>query len=461
MGQNHTQSMGNQLLWRLFLRQLLFVTVLNLVLYAVVSFGMVAWVEESIRDVAVVVEEQGLPTSHTIPWLEANLVSFTYLDRPAEGVRLEEKLPFPHESTKKGLRNYSDYVYSVEFHGVDTDYALTMDLENFDILYRLTSLVVLSLETCFLMFNLFGNNQTVRQTFRPIQDLAATATMLNSLDHLSKHEMELLAGELDKINATHLDTRISLPSTHRELKSIALAINSMLDRVTEAYDAQMRFVSDASHELRTPIAVIQGYSSMLDRWGKSDPAILQESISAIREESKSMELLMEQLLFLARGDNQSQAVKNERLNLTDLAKEVIREEEMLDPSRTLISVLEKEFQVEGDMGLLKQLLRILVDNSLKYTTAEGRVWLKLIDRDTMVEVVVQDEGMGIPAKSLPHIFQRFYRTDVSRTRETGGTGLGLSIATWIASQHNTWFEVTSREEIGTRISFKLPLVEEL
>ena len=98
----------------------------------------------------------------------------------------------------------------------------------------------------------------------------------------------------------------------------------------------MRFVSDASHELRTPIAVIQGYAALLDRWGKSDPEALQESIDAIRGEAASMERLVEQLLFLARGDNDSQPVKKELLDLTDLAGEVLREEEMIHPERTFL-----------------------------------------------------------------------------------------------------------------------------
>ena len=100
---------------------------------------------------------------------------------------------------------------------------------------------------------------------------------------------------------THLDNRIDLPGTQKELRALAQAINAMLDRLNKAYTAQARFVSDASHELRTPIAVIQGYASLLDRWGKDDPQARQEAIDAIRAESKSMEQLVEQLLFLARG----------------------------------------------------------------------------------------------------------------------------------------------------------------
>ncbi|MFQ7856883.1 MAG: histidine kinase dimerization/phospho-acceptor domain-containing protein [Flavonifractor plautii] len=152
-----------------------------------------------------------------------------------------------------------------------------------------------------LVTNLFKNAGSIKKVLRPIQELAATAAKLNQVERMSPEELKALAGKLDEINATHLDRRIDLPGTQKELKTLAQAINAMLDRINEAYRSQMRFVSDASHELRTPIAVIQGYANLLNRWGKDDPATRQEAIDAIRQEADSMKELVEQLLFLARG----------------------------------------------------------------------------------------------------------------------------------------------------------------
>ena len=277
------------------------------------------------------------------------------------------------------------------------------------------------------------------------------------MTHMSRQELEALAGELEKINAKHLDSRIDLPATQKELRALAQAINAMLDRINKAYSAQMRFVSDASHELRTPIAVIQGYAALLDRWGKDDPEALQESIHAIRSEAKAMEELVEQLLFLARGDNDTQPVKPVAFDLTALAGEVLREEEMIHQDRTFLPRWgEAPIPVRADQGLIKQVMRILMDNSVKYSPPDGRIYLRVTTQEGYARVTVQDEGMGISPQGIPHIFDRFYRTDQSRDRRTGGTGLGLSIAKWIVDRHGGWFEVVSREGVGTRISFLLP-----
>ena len=317
--------------------------------------------------------------------------------------------------------------------------------------------ILLTVQIISLIANLFRNAGTIRRTLRPIQELAATAARLNSMTHMSRRELEALAGELSKINATHLDSRIDLPGTQKELKTLAKAINDMLDRVNAAYSAQMQFVSDASHELRTPIAVIQGYAALLDRWGKDDPEARQEAIDAIRSESDAMERLVEQLLFLARGDNDTQPIRPQLMDLTAVAEDVLREEQMIHPERAFLARWQGPVVVRADPGLVKQVMRILMDNSVKYSGPEGRVYLRVSAQKGYARVTVQDEGMGIVPQAIPHIFDRFYRTDSSRARQTGGTGLGLSIARWIVDRHGGWFEVVSREDVGTRITFVLPL----
>ena len=120
---------------------------------------------------------------------------------------------------------------------------------------------------------------------------------------------------------------------------------------------------------------------------------------------------------------------------------------------------EDPVSIYADPGLIKQVLRILMDNSLKYSPPNGRIYLRVSSHQGYVRLTVQDEGMGILPDGIPHIFDRFYRTDQSRDRKTGGTGLGLSIAKWIIERHGGWLEVVSRPEAGTRITAVLPAVQ--
>jgi len=462
-----TAARDSSLVFRLnsgfFLRQLGIFLVMDLLLVLMALVGLVFYAENRCADVAALVAERGVPTADAIPWMEASDYTIAPLDRAPEGYELPAFSWLPlRDETKDGLRrwNLSSY-YTVELPNGGKPYAVRVELAGiFRTLYW-AGAALLVCQGLSLLTNLFRNNRSIRKVLRPIQDLAATAARLNSTAHMSRRELENLAGELDKINAKHLDSRIDLLATQKELRGVAQAINDMLDRVNRAYTAQMRFVSDASHELRTPIAVIQGYAALLDRWGKSDPEALQESIDAIRSEAAAMERLVEQLLFLARGDNDSQPVKKERLDLTRLAGEVLREEEMIHPDRLFLPRWEEDpVPVFADPGLMKQLMRVLMDNSVKYSGQGDKVYLRVSENQGYARVTVQDEGIGIPPEGIPHIFERFYRADQSRDRKTGGTGLGLSIAKWIVDRHGGWFEVVSRVDVGTRITFVLPLCEE-
>ena len=444
-----------------FLRQLGIFLVMDLLLLVLAVSGIFIYAENRCADVVSLVNQRGVPTEDALPWMEASDYTITPLDREPYGDNTAAgAFPlFPNRQETQGGRRAWDLssYYTIEMPNDRQPYAVTVDTSGiFKSLYW-AGVVILVCQGLSLISNLFRSNRSIRKVLRPIQDLAATAARLNSMTHMSKREIESLAGELDKIDAAHLDSRVDLPPTQKELRSLAQSINEMMDRVNQAYSAQMRFVSDASHELRTPIAVIQGYAALLDRWGKSDPEALQESIDAIRGEASSMERLVEQLLFLARGDNDSQPVKMEPLDLTLLAGEVLQEEEMIHPERAFLPRWgEDPISIYADPGLMKQVLRILMDNSLKYSPPQGRVYLRVTRTGGHVRLTVQDEGMGIPPEGIPHIFERFYRTDQSRDRKTGGTGLGLSIAKWIVERHGGWFEVVSRPDVGTRITVVLP-----
>jgi len=324
-------------------------------------------------------------------------------------------------------------------------------------------IVLIVIELFMLLSGLGKSRRMTRDALRPLAELTETAQSINKQtrkgDVRSAAQLRDLAGKLDSINAQRLETRISIDSPQNELSGLAEAINGMLDRINESYNSQVRFVSDASHELRTPIAVIQGYANMLDRWGKNDEKVLQESIQTIKSEAQNMKVLVEQLLFLARGDNDSMRLNIETINICAIASEVIHETEMIAPSHMISLKADEDIYIHGDTQLIKQALRILMDNSIKYSPEKESVQVTISIEDNKVKISVSDNGIGIPPKDLPYIFDRFFRADDSRTRKTGGSGLGLSIAKWIIERHGGSVEVVSREDIGTRITLTLDAVK--
>lgn len=343
--------------------------------------------------------------------------------------------------------------------GKDT-YDIAVPLGTFFYYFRICFVILLIMELFSLISQTGKNRRLVKKTLDPIEELTAAANSLNQVgNQFDPHTMAAIAGKLAGINATKLDTRIQVGETQEELKNLAFAINNMLDRIDQSYRGQVRFVSDASHELRTPISVIQGYANLLDRWGKNDEKTLQESITAIKDEAANMKDLVEELLFLARGDNNTIQLQLESFNLGALAAEVIHETEMIDSTHHFDARL-LDSQVKADRSLIKQALRILVDNAIKYTNAGGHITVTVESAGDFVKLSVTDDGIGISPEIVPQIFDRFYRADESRTRATGGAGLGLSIAKWISTRHGGHMEVLSREGIGTKVMLALPVLIE-
>lgn len=259
------------------------------------------------------------------------------------------------------------------------------------------------------------------------------------------------------ISMKDMNTRLDVKGSKDELKDLAKTFNDMLDRMQISFEQQNRFVSNASHELRTPIAVIQGYANLLDRWGKEDKDVLEESITAIKAESENMKDLVEKLLFLARSDKNTQKVEISEFESKDLIEELVRETELITDKHQIINENIAELKLKGDRKLLKEALRIFIDNSIKYTPEGGSIKINSYILKKQLVIEIEDTGMGISKEDLPHIFDRFYRTDKSRTKESGGTGLGLSIAKWIILRHKGTIEVQSRLGSGTKISILLPL----
>ena len=293
-------------------------------------------------------------------------------------------------------------------------------------------------------------NAHLKEILKPLDELAKKADELSRLE-FGENKYQRLENAISQLEADE-SSRLSLGD--RDLLGIEAAINNLLVRIRESNRQQARFVNDASHELRTPIAVISGYADMLARWGKDDEKVLDEAISAIRTESARMKHLVEQLLFLARGDAGRTQLTKEPVQPDELMREAYEECLMIDEKHIYrFNPGLPETSIQADTGLLKQAVRILLDNAAKYTKEGDEILLSTGLQEGRPYLQVQDTGIGMAEADVPHMFERFYRADEARSFE--GTGLGLSIAKWIVDKHGGYFEITSREEIGTRIRIVL------
>ncbi len=259
----------------------------------------------------------------------------------------------------------------------------------------------------------------------------------------------------DTLSAANLSNRINVANTKTELQELAVVINSMLDRLEQSYNSQKQFVSDVSHELRTPIAVIQGYAEMLQRWGKEDPEVLSESLNAISSETAAMKDLVENLLFLARHDKKTLLLEKTVFDAREVAAEVQQEEAMVHADHSFLLTPDEPCLIEADRNMIKQVLRALTDNAVKYSGPGTTVTLGVRRKADRCLLTVADQGSGIPTEELPKIFDRFYRADAARHSETGGHGLGLSIARIIVVSHAGKIRVRSKVGMGTTFEVDL------
>lgn len=346
-----------------------------------------------------------------------------------------------------------DATYSFTLRGV-TPATFTVEAGRFFCTFAVLMLIVLTGQLIGWLCKCVSGTAEIRRYLKPIDDIAQAAERA-SAQQFDESKFRDLEDAIDHINAATPDAKLSIGDA--ELAGLEAAVNNLMKRMHESYRQQVRFVDDASHELRTPIAVIQGYANMLDRWGKDDETVLNESIAAIKTESDHMKTLVEQLLFLARGDMGRQQFHPEPIALADMLHEIHEESEMIDEKHPYTLKLDAPCMAFVDLAMLKQAVRILVDNAAKYTPEGGRIALRLRQDESGNPCIdVQDAGIGVAEKDVAHMFERFYRSDAARSSQTGGSGLGLSIAKWIVDQHKGYFEVVSAEDVGTRVSIHLP-----
>lgn len=278
---------------------------------------------------------------------------------------------------------------------------------------------------------------TLGRALEPLKSIVETAENINRADDLSRRIPQLGSDE-------------------DEIGSLIGTFNKTLERLEGLFTSQQRFLADVSHELRTPLTVVKGNVDLMRRMKRFD----EESLTSIDQEAGRLTRLVGGLLLLAQAESGKLPLNFQPVELDLLITEVFQEMRIIAGDKVHVHLNEiDQMLVNGDRDRMKQVLINLVANAIQYTPQNGDVFLSLAKVGNQARIVCRDTGPGIPAEDLPHIFERFYRAEKSRTRgKSTGFGLGLSITKWIVEHHSGRIEVNSKEGQGTTFAIWLPLI---
>ncbi len=273
--------------------------------------------------------------------------------------------------------------------------------------------------------------------------------------------IEATAGE---IAAGDLSRRVEQTDPRTEVGRLGIALNAMLAHIEEAFAERQasenrlrRFVADASHELRTPLTSVRGYAELFRRGAAERPDDLANAMRRIEAESARMGVLVDDLLLLAQLD-QGRPLEQEPVDIAALVQELVADARAIEPGRTMTLEADDDLEVRGDDARLRQAVGNLLANARAHCPPEASVAVSVRRRGEEAVIEVSDEGPGIDPADLDRVFERFFRSDPSRTRASGGTGLGLSIVASIAEAHGGRAEVSSTVGQGSSFRVVLPLI---
>lgn len=257
-----------------------------------------------------------------------------------------------------------------------------------------------------------------------------------------------------------MEGRIPPGTANDELSELAKTLNAMLDRLQGGINRQKQFVSDASHELRTPAAVIKGYIEFIETYGTADEALLKENLKVIGSEAQNMQALLENLLFLSRTDQHRQKLNKKILDLDDIVGDVMSKMKTVVKTHTIELLKNDPAKIFGDDTTIRQMMRIFLDNAVKYTPEGGKISVSSARDGDKILLAVSDTGIGIAPENQKKIFDRFFRVDSEDlVSEANGSGLGLSIAKWIADSHGISISVAGALGKGTTFTLTIPVAK--
>ncbi|MRG87333.1 HAMP domain-containing sensor histidine kinase [Salinibacillus xinjiangensis] len=353
-----------------------------------------------------------------------------FFDLPSDYVSAETSQVIEGED---GVRSVMVSVPIIWEDGEVVTLQVTEKLSSLDETMSTLFYVLLFASLIMVIPTIIGSHFLSNFLLKPIQQLTKTMT-----DNPKKGEWRTI-----NISGRSKDELYQMGSTY----------NRMIERLKESFHKQEQFVSDASHELKTPLSVIKSYTQLLERWGKSRPEVFDEATHAINTETERMSYMIQQMLDLAKNE-QKENLQFEHVNLIPMLQDCIRAFTVTYKRKIKFSSDFDQLELSCDREKMNQLFYILIDNACKYSQEDVNVTVDHVDG--LVKVDIQDFGEGIAEQDVERIFDRFYRVDKARSRETGGTGLGLPIAQFIARSHGGEISVVSEEGNGTVFTVSIP-----
>lgn len=355
-----------------------------------------------------------------------------------------KELPVSFKNLQKDTLHFDEFddyiIGEIKFTIVDKDYVLQVATDYKILNETMQNLfyILIFIIPIILILSIIGGYFLIYKSFKPIEEI-----LINLKD----------------INSTTLSKRLNTKQSQDEIDKLANEINSLLERLEVSFEKINQFSSDASHELKTPLTIIRGEIEIALR-KERNPDEYKKSLQTCLDEVMIIQQTIDDLLFLAK--NESKQLTEEDVYLDEITFEAVKE---IKPFASVRGVeikvqIDDIFQAKGYSKLLKIAIKNILKNAITYSYKNSLVEIKNSIEDENFVISIKDEGIGIPKEEQKKIFEKFYRTDKSRNKESGGTGLGMAIVEKIMNLHNVSIDLESEEKVGTTVRFIFKKVED-
>ncbi|MGX2957893.1 HAMP domain-containing sensor histidine kinase [Peribacillus sp. JNUCC 23] len=335
------------------------------------------------------------------------------------------------------------YRRPIEVNGFKGTVEIVRNLENFDSLINQIFMLVIVTGLVAMILSLLGGRLISFQLLKPINSMIRT---------------------MKRIKENGLEERVQINKQRDEMTELGIMFNELMDNLEKSFQQQQQFVEDASHELKTPLSIIHGHLSLINRWGKDNPAVLERSIHLSLNETNRLIYLVSELLTLSRAEESTTNTNSlEEVKIKEILVDIVENFKIINNDFEILSTIDisSDFTLKILKSHLEQIMIILLDNAIKYSANEKIIQIYVRNTGKQLTIEVKDYGVGIPKEELPFVSNRFYRVDKARSRKHGGNGLGLSIAKRLLDIYQGTIEMDSVYGKWTKVQITFTLEEDV